>query len=313
MLIDCLKFSEPKFNFHTMHNAEFESLKKAAELNKLNKEITKIEAETKEICWRKLSAWAPAISSIIIGMITLYFTISSGFLDGKSALVKAETLVLQVRKDSLSRTIDSLNKKSSVFISTIDKQNLEIKTNNKQLDSLELKFIQDKIKFDKERGKYRYVICQKEKEIGGLKNENIGLEECLPKAKDFLKYCIRYEEYEPELYNQESLIKGYKPPYKTRFSLSLEEVANLNISSMTYQQFLIEFAGFKVEGQLGTGVSDYLYSLDKKVSVIVRSNGGNFQRTATNNINENRSQFECYKSLSKEQRLNLLKHMIIRK
>jgi hypothetical protein len=299
-----------------MDNEEFESLKKDAELKKLNKEIVKLDAESKELSWRKFSAWAPAISSIIIGFITLYFTISSGFLDGKSALVKAEALVMQVRKDSLSRTIDSLK---SIY--RRDSMNLltRINNQNKKLDSLSQKFIQDKIKFDKERAKNGYVISQKEKEIVGLKNEKIRLisekikvENCLIKAKEFLKYCIRYEDYEPALNNQEFLIRGYKPPYKTRFSLSLEEVANLNISSMTYDQFLKEVAGYKAVGQLGTGVNDYINSSDGKQSVIVRSNFGNFQATARNGISEIRSEFECYKSFSNTQKLQLLKQMIIR-
>ena len=292
-----------------MDNKEFESLRKYAELKKLNKEIAKIEAETEEIISRKRSAWAPMIGSLIIGAATLGITYGTGFFDGKLALVEAETLVIQVKKDSLSRRIDSLQsiyRKDSINFFT------RIKNQDKQLDSLSQKFVQDKRKFDKERAKYGYVIFQKEQKIGMLISENKKIEECIIKANEFLKYCVRYNEYEPALNNQEYLIKGYKPPYKTRFSLSLEEVANLNINSMTYDQFLKEVSGYKAVGQLGIGVNNYIYSTDGKQSVIVRSNGGGFQATARNDISKNRSQFECYKGFSNAQKLELLRQIIVR-
>jgi hypothetical protein len=289
-----------------MDNEEFESLKKDAELKKLNKEIAKIEAETEEIISKRGSAWAPAVIAIC-SVIIVY--VNGCLTDSKSKLVAEETKNQQVKNDK-SRAI--FHRDSLILISQKNKI-------QKQLDSLSQKFIQDKIKFDKERAKYGYVISRKEKEIGGLKNEKIGLisekinvENCLIKAKEFLKYCIRYEDYEPALNNQEFLIKGYKPPYKTRFSLSLEEVAKLNISLMTYDQFLKEVAGYKAVGQLGTGVNDYINSSDGKQSVIVRSNFGNFQATARNGISEIRSEFECYQSFSNTQKLQLLKQMIIR-
>jgi hypothetical protein len=291
-------------------NEDFENKKKAAELDKLNKEIKKIEAETKEIISRKRSAWAPMIGSLIIGAATLGITYGTGFFDGKLALVEAETLVIQVRKDSLSRTIDSL--KSNYRRDSINSLS-RINSQNKQLDSLEQKFIQDKLKFDKERVKYGYVISQKEREIGGLRNENNKIDECIIKAEKFLKYCIRYDEPDPSLNNSEFLIGGYKPPYKTRFSLSLEEIANLNILSLTYDQFLKDFAGYKVVGKPGMGYNDYINSSDGNMRVIVSpSLYGNFKATTRNNIKEIYFQFECYKSLSNTQKLKLLKQMIVR-
>lgn len=290
-----------------MDNEEFESLKKAAELNKLNKEIAKIEAETKELSWRKLSAWAPAISSVIIGAITLYFTISSGFLDGKSALVKAETLVMQVRKDSLSRRIDSLQsiyRKDSInFLKRIENQ-------DKQLDSLSQKFIQDKVKFDKERVKYGYVISQKEKEIGGLRNEKNTLsfeiskvEDCFPKAKEFLlKYCVKTN---VSGMSMDSIIRMISPPpYKTRFNRPFDEIAIMDISKMNYIQFLQITANFKIS--MGMLTID-IVSEDGSVRVIKEVIQGNLTtRQAPATIADITSKFECYKNLNPNQKLKLL-------
>jgi hypothetical protein len=280
-------------------NEHFDLKKKALEIEKLEKEIVKLDREGTELKWRKWSSWGAAIIAIcsvaIVGL--------NGYLtDSKSKLVAEETKNQQAKNDT-SRAIfqrDSLN--------LISQKNII----QKQLDSLSQRFRDDKIKFDKERAKYGYVISQKEKEIGGLRNEKNKIEECLIKAKEFLKHCIRYDEYEPELYNQESLIRGYKPPYKTRFSLTLEEVANLNIISMTYDQFLKDVAGYKAIGQTGVAINDVIYSSDGKKSIVVKSNGGGFQMTARNSINEIRSQFECYKGLPNTQKLKLLKQMIIR-
>lgn len=292
-------------------NEQLDKNKKVLEVEKLEKELIKINHETIEIRWKKYSAWGPTI----IAICSLIFVWANGFLDAKSALVKAEMLNLEGKRDALNIIIKKLNsEKDSLsnilfsYVSQIKRQEEEIKKSEKLIDNLGSKIIN-----------YHKEISRKEIEIGELRNEKIGLvfektkiEDCLIKAKEFLKYCIRYNDYEPELNNQEYLIRGYKPPYKTRFSLSLEEFAKLNISSMTYDQFLKEVVGYKAVGQLGMGVNDYINSSDGKQSVIVKSNFGNFQMTARNSINEIRSQFECYKNLSNSQKLKLLKQMIIR-
>lgn len=297
-----------------MDNEEFESLKKHAELKKLTKEIAKIEAETEEIISRKKSAWAPMIGSIIIGIITLSITWGTGFFNGKLELIEAETLVMQVRKDSLSRTIDGLKsiyRKDSINFLT------RIKNQDKQLDSLSQKFIQDKQKFDKERAKYGYVISKKEIEIGALKNEKNELtseiskvENCFPKAKEFLlEYCVKTN---VKGLSYDSLINQITPPpYKTRFNRSLEEVAKLDISKMSYSEFLQSTANFKLSDDT---FKVNAVSEDGSKSVLVYAIRGNLTvRQAPQMIANIKSKFECYKNLSINQKLKLLNEVIVRK
>lgn len=294
-----------------MDNEEFESLKKDAELKKLNKEIVKLDAESKELSWRKFSAWAPAISSIIIGFITLYFTISSGFLDGKSALVKAEALVMQVRKDSLSRTIDSLKsiyRKDSINFLT------RIKNQDKQLDSLSQKFIQDKIKFDKERVKSNQVILQNRNQIRELNSRKDSLIknkdkliDCFSRANDFIMtYCIKVD----EIPYQEIFSPTPKPFYH-RFSKPFEEIAKMDISSLNYQQFLIEFADYKVSSN--EIIDKFLISNDNKKKIELSVIQGHYNQKLISDLHiKLTGQFNCWKRLSKEERLQLLNQSINR-
>lgn len=274
-------------------NEEFENKKRDAELNKLNKEIKKIEAETEEIIARKRSAWAPMIGSIIIGVITLSITWGTGFFDGKLELIEAKALVMQVRKDSLSRTIDSLKsiyRKDSINFLT------RIKNQDKQLDSLSQKFIRDKIKFEKERVKYGYMISQKEEEISKVENN-------FPKAKEFLlKYCVKTNV--PSI-SYDSIIRQIPPPpYKTRFNKPLEEIAKMDISKMNYIQFLEVTANFKISME---GFTLDIVSEDGSVRVIKEANRGNMTiRQAPAIIADITSKFESYKKLNPNQKLKLL-------
>jgi hypothetical protein len=288
-------------------NEDFENKKKVAELDKLNKEIKKIEAETEEIISKKRSAWAPMIGSIIIGIITLSITWGTGFFNGKLELIEAKALVMQVRKDSLSRRIDSLQsiyRKDSINFLT------RIKNKDKNLDSLSQKFIQDRKTFDKERVKYSYVISQKQKEIAGLKKEKDILsfeiskaEDCVPKAKEFLlEYCVKTKV--PRL-SYDSLIRQIPPPpYKTRFNKSFEEIAKLDISKINYSEFLQSTANFKI---VDNSFSVNVVSEDGLISVIVYANRGNLTiRQAPAIIADITYKFECFKKLNPTQRLKLL-------
>jgi hypothetical protein len=271
--------------------------KKELEIEKLQKEITKLERESTELRWRKWSNWGAAIIAIcsvaIVGL--------NGYLiDSKAKLVKEETLNQQAKNNKL------ISQKSKI---------------QKQLDSLEQKFIQDKLKFDKERVKYGYVISQKENEIGGLRNEKSELlsektkiEDCLIKAKEFLKYCIRYNEQpeknNPEVYN--AYLMGATFPYKTRFIKPLEEISKMDISKMDYLQFLENAANFRREYNYRNLTND-IVSQDSIIRIPISANYGNItvQRTP-HKVGEIRSQFECYKSFSNTQKLKLLKQMIVR-
>lgn len=284
-------------------NEDLDAKKKALEIVKLDREIRKIEAETEEIISKKTSAWAPMIGSIIIGLITLSITWGTGFFNGKLELIEAQSIVMNVRKDNLSKKIDSLTivyRKDSISLLT------RIKNQDRQLDSLSQKFIQDKTRFDKERLKYGYEISQKEEEI-------LKIERCLPKAKEFLKCCILYDEQVLGLSNADSLMRGYNPPYKTRFNRPLKEVANMNLSEMNYRKFLEVTANFKIDSSFRSFTTD-MVSADGKVRVVLRANYGNITvRRTPMLVEEIKRNFDCFKDLTPEQRLRLLQEVIQRK
>lgn len=257
--------------------------KKALEIEKLEKEIIKLDREGTELRWRKWSNWGAAIIAIcsvaIVGL--------NGYLtDSKSKLVAEETKNQQVKNDK-SRAI--FHRDSLILIS----QKNKIK---KQLDSLEQKFIQDKIKFDKERVKYGYVISQKEKEISKVENS-------FPKAKEFLlKYCVKTNV--PAI-SYDSIIRQIPPPpCKTRFNKPIEEIAKMDISKMNYIQFLEVTANFKVSVE---GFTVDIISEDGSVRVIKEANRGNMAiRQAPAIIADITSKFESYKNLKPNQKLKLL-------
>lgn len=278
--------------------------KKSLEIAKLSTEIKKIEAETKELNWRKISAWAPAISSIIIALITIVVTTMSGFLDGKSALVRAETLVLQVKKDSLSVIF---HRDSLKMISEINKT-------AKQRDSLASKFIQDKIKFEKERIKLNQIISQSKNQIVGLitvkdsltKNNN-KLITCYSRANDFIMtYCIKDDGIP-----YQELFSSIPKPFYHRFSKSFDEIATMDISTMNYQQFLMEFVGYKIgSDQL---IDKFIISEDKKKRIELSVIQGHGLRKGIEDLHKKLTgQFNCWKGLSKDERLELLKQSINR-
>ena len=165
--------------------------KRKLEIDKLRKELIKIDHETVEIRWKKYSAWGPTI----IAICSLIFVWANGFLDSKSALVKAETLNLEGKRDALNITIKKLNSEkdsisniSFLYVSQIKRQEEEIKKSEKLIDDLGNKIFT-----------YRKEVSKKEIEIGGLVNEKNTLtseiskvENCFPKAKEFLlKYCVK--------------------------------------------------------------------------------------------------------------------------
>jgi hypothetical protein len=292
-------------------NEDLDAKKKALEIEKLQKELIKIDHETIEIRWKKWSAWGPTA----IAIISLFFVWANGFLDAKSALVKAETLNLEGKRDALNlkiklldNKVDSLESISLLAVKEINKREGLIVEMGDKIGNLGKK----NLKYLKLISSIKNQIKRLESIKDSVNTAILNAEDCFLKAREFMKHCILYDEYEPALYNQEFLVKGYKPPYRTRFTISLEEVANLNIASMNYAQFLKDVVGYKQDGRPGMAVNDYIKSSDNKVTIIVRSNFGNFQQTARNNISDLNSQFECYKSLSKSQKIKLLNQMIIR-
>jgi hypothetical protein len=263
--------------------------KKELEIEKLQKEITKLERESTELRWRKWSNWGAAIIAIcsvaIVGL--------NGYLiDSKAKLVKEETLNQQAKNNKL------ISQKSKI---------------QKQLDSLEQKFIQDKLKFDKERVKYGYVISQKEKEIGGLRNEKSELisektkiEDCYSRASDFMRLCIKNDEVSHQEY-----FLAIPPPFKNRFVKSFDEISKMDYSKMDYSTFLQTIANFKIDSS-NIGVV-YLVSEDEKIKIMTFSNQGSWR--AGHIIREQgklKGQFNCWKRLSPQQRLKLLNQIIIR-
>lgn len=283
--------------------------KKKLEIDKLNKELIKIDHETIEIIWRKYSAWGPTI----IAVSSLIFVWANGFLDAKSALVKAETLNLEGKRDALNITIkklnserDSLSNISFLYVSQIKRQEEEIKKSEKLISDLGGKI-----------SNYRKEVSRKEIEIGGLRNDKNTLsseiskvENCFPKAKEFLlHYCVKTNV--PSI-SYDSIIRQIPPPpYKTRFNKSLEEVAKIDISKMSYGQFLQNTANFKVNDN---SFSVACVSEDGLIRIPLYAIRGNMTiRQVPGIVADVTYKFECYKSLNTNQKLKLLNEVIIRK
>ncbi|PWK22995.1 hypothetical protein LV89_03263 [Arcicella aurantiaca] len=290
-----------------MENSTEENLdqkKKELEIVKLEREITKLECEGTELKWRKYSNWGPAIIAIFSVAIVGF----NGYLtDSKSKLVAEETKNQQVKND---KSRDIFRRDSLILIAQKNKI-------QRQLDSLGQKFIDDKQKFDKERAKYGYVISKKEIEIGALKNEKTLLsseiskvENCFPKAKEFLlEYCVKTN---VKGLSYDSLINQITPPpYKTRFNRPLEEIAKLDISKMNYSEFLQRTANFKLRDDT---FKVNAVSEDGSINIVVYAIRGNLTvRQAPQMIANIKSKFECYKDLSISQKLKLLNEVIVRK
>lgn len=290
-------------------NEQLDAKKKGLEIEKLQKELIKIDHETTEIRWKKYSAWGPTI----IAVCSLIFVWANGFLDAKSALVKAETLNLEGKRDALNITIkklnsekDSLSSISFLYVSQIKRQEEEIKKSEKLIGNLGGKI-----------SNYRKEVSRKEIEIGGLKNEKNVLsseiskvENCFPKAKEFLlQNCIKTNV--PSI-SYDSIIRQIPPPpYKTRFNRPLEEIAKMDISKMSYSQFLQNTANFKVSDN---SFSVSVVSDDRLISIPLYAIRGNMTiRQVPGMVADITYKFECYKSLSMNQKLKLLNEVTIRK
>ena len=283
-------------------NEQLDAKKKALEIEKLQKELIKIDHETTEIRWKKWSTWGPTL--IAIG--SFIFVWKNGFLDAKSALVKAETLNLEAKRDSLNVKIKRMNSKidslNSISVFSIS----EIKRREKEIENLEVQIygLQSK------NSKYRQGIYRIEGQIktlnstkDSLNSEISKVENCFPKAKEFLlRYCVKTN---VSSISYDSLIRQIPPPpYKTRFNKSFEQISKLDVSKMSYSQFLQNVANFKISDNT---FSVNVVSEDGSVSVMVYAIRGNLTvRQAPAIIADVTSKFECYKNLNPNQKLKLL-------
>lgn len=285
-----------------------DDIKKKLEIDKLRKELVKIDNETIEIRWKKYSAWGPTI----IAICSLIFVWANGFLDAKSALVKAETLNLEGKRDALNVKIKDLNSKidslNSVSIFSIS----EIKRREEEIEKLEIQIFG----LNNKNLKYQQGIYRIQGQIktlnstkDSLNSEILKVENCFPKAKEFLlKYCVKTN---VSGMSTDSIIMMLSPPpYKTRFNKSLEEIANMDISKMNYIQFLEITSNFKISV---SNLTVDIVSEDGLIRVIKEANRGNLTiRQAPREIADISSRFECYKSLSVNQKLKLLNQVIRR-
>ena len=289
-------------NTTSIDENSIDETKKKLEIDKLSKELFKIDHETIEIRWKKYSAWGPTI----IAVCSLIFVWANGFLDAKSALVKAETLNLEGKRDALNITIkklnserDSLSNISFLYVSQIKRQEEEIKKSEKVIGNLGGKI-----------SNYRKEVSKKEEEIGGLRNEKNTLtseiskvENCFPKAKEFLlQYCVKTNV--PSISYDSIIRQTPPPPYKTRFNRPLEEIAKLDISKMNYSQFLQSTANFKISDNT---FSVDVVSEDGLIRIPLYAIRGNMTiRQVPGMVADVTHKFECYKNLNINQRLKLL-------
>jgi hypothetical protein len=144
-------------------------LKQQLEIEKLQKEVARIDYETAEIYkkWYKKPQWIAALSPVLIGILTLTVAWASGFLQAQSTLNKIQQETYNSRQDSIDRVIKS----SRLIRDSLIKYNSELVERNTISDSINKKMkeysnvLYDSLKTASEKKKYfsdQFLSLQRE-------------------------------------------------------------------------------------------------------------------------------------------------------
>lgn len=246
------------------------------EERKTQLEIKKLEGETG--LFKRTVEFISTLSSLITAIIavgTLVYAIQSDLIKNLVTKLKNDNSALQVKVDRLNNEIKILGKEKMAIESKIQKSRAEFIV-------LEEKYRKEKIKLSQD------IITQK-KQVKSINDKLTFTEDCYSEAQKFIvRFCVYYVPYNDHDYHPNVLV----------FDKTNEEIANLNILKMNYVEFLINYANFK---KINRGYQEFLVS-DKIREVHIDG----FKRTDTNQTGNYINQFECWKGLTKDQKIKML-------
>lgn len=197
-----------------------QELKEKAELEKINAEIGKIKTEKekleaekndiKRIFLSKYQFWA-AIAPIVVAAATLFILEKSNVFDANEKLLKADTLILEAKKDSLNARIAAQSK--VIYSLQMDSAKLSEKNSKlfREYDRMKRALTIDRITLQGNKTTielYNLEIKHRLKERTALINENdslrsvnVAVNKNLADTKDVLGYRVKREQQERNLSN----------------------------------------------------------------------------------------------------------------
>lgn len=296
-----------------------DTFKKDLEIQKLQKEIKKLDLESTELKWRKFSAWGPTAVALITIGVSIYITFKTQLFQAITERLKIESLSTKIEKDILDARKDAL----SISIRELREDSIqrvkELKDIKNEISNLSSNFKKTEVKYKKLLIKREYLIKKLGVMTDSLGKEIVKAEDCYSKAKELLMICVRgVYEYESSKYEFMQPYERRRYPLKTRFRKSDSEIAEMELSKINSIQFLIEIAYFELKNEFSPDkkllLNTNLVSNDGVISFAISTMmSGNIRKANINNANYKRdAQFECWKSLSKNQKLKLLKEIRIR-
>lgn len=250
--------------------------KMSPEERKTQLEIKKLEGETS--WFKRTGEFLSTISSLITAIIafgTLWYAIDNKIIQNLVDKLKNDNTALQTKVNKLNNEFKTLSKQKIAIESEIQKRKTE--------------FIVLKEKYRKEKIKLSYDIVTQKMQLKSINDKLTFTEDCYSEAQKFMvRFCVYYVPYNDHDSHPNVLVFG-----KTN-----EEIANLNILKMNYVEFLINYANFK---KINRGYQEFLVS-DKIREVHIDG----FKRTDTNQTGNYINQFECWKGLTKDQKIKML-------
>lgn len=246
---------------------------KSLEDRKTELEIKKLELET-NICKRILD-WAiliPNIMTAIIAGITLWYAIKQDVFKNLAENLKNDNKILNEKVVSLNNDIKIFKKQKAIIISEINRKKLELREINEKYNGISIK-------------------------LSNTENN-------YAKSFTFIKFfCVNDLIYNGRVNH----------PYTLRFNKTNEEIIEADISKMDFITFLKKYSGYVEKTNAFT---KSLNSNDSTFTKTRRSILFNIERrgyeTEFYALKEYADQFESWKKLPKDQKLKLLKQVIIK-
>jgi hypothetical protein len=248
---------------------------KSLEDRKTELEIKKLQLETNKS--KRMLDWISLIPNFITAIIaigTLVYAINQDILKNLAENLKNDNKNLNEKVDSLNNDIEIFTKQRAIIISEISRKKLELREINEK--------------------------------YAGISRKLSNTENYYAKAFTFIKYfCVNDLVYNDRLNH----------PYTLRFNKTNKEIVEIDLSKMDFIKFLKTFAGYVEKGEVN-GSNKYLNSNDstftrsrRNILIIIGRRGYENEFYA---LKEYSDQFECWKKLPKDQKVKLLRQVIVK-
>lgn len=246
---------------------------------KLELEIKKLEGETG--WFKKTVEFLSTLSSLI------------------TAIIAIGTLVYAFNNEIIQNLVKKLKNDNSALQAKVGKLNNDVKVLSKEKITIEYEIQKRKVEFNVLKEKYRgektklsIGIAVQKTQLKSVNDKLKFTEDCYSEAQKFIvRFCVYYTPYNDHDYHPNLLV----------FDKTDEEIASLDLSKIDYEEFLIKYAHFKKELR---GFQFYLIS-----SKIREANIGPYKRTDRDETSIYYRQYYCWKGLSKDQKMKLLKQV----